>query len=219
MSEAHGIVEWISCTSPIRAVCETYANSPLMASQASMRYAAFLNDMISAAATGPELKEANSVAIADVWEKIFELPADFVEEVFKECAELAISITNPAAIGNVRLGDSPASCCGCGNCSPLPAPPVPPTKAVLQCLMAIASTSEDLSALRKRFSASLAASGAVCYCLGIGDRHLGNCLLDLKTGEVGREVGRDIWLNLYLTDEGRYAHFRAVTYLIGCADG
>ncbi|CAJ1338387.1 unnamed protein product, partial [Effrenium voratum] len=37
---------------------------------------------------------------------------------------------------------------------------------------------------RQRFAASLAAASAACYLLGIGDRHLDNYLLCLRTAEI-----------------------------------
>ncbi|KAL8276041.1 hypothetical protein Esti_000035 [Eimeria stiedai] len=180
MSETHGLVEWIACTSPLMAVCETYSRSPLASSPACMRYARFLSEMIAAVGAEGAREGTKSVTIAEVWSKIFELPPEPVERVFQECVELATTRVTPPSLRTTSEGGSRGEC---SNCNRLSVPPVPPAKAVLECLMAIVDTFEELTEAKKRFSASLAASGAVCYCLGIGDRHLGNCLLDLKTGE------------------------------------
>ncbi|KAL8427661.1 hypothetical protein Efla_007080 [Eimeria flavescens] len=181
MSETHGIVEWIACSSPLVAVCETYVGGPLASSLACQRYASFLSNLIAAVEAGGSAIQKKSPTIADVWSKIFELPAASVESMFRECVECATTHTFTAAHSTVaRVGSSP---CGCSNCSTLSIPAVPPAKAVLQCLVSIAEDMEELTEFRKRFGASLAASGAICYFLGVGDRHLGNCLLDLKTGE------------------------------------
>ncbi|KAL8435437.1 hypothetical protein ACSSS7_002508 [Eimeria intestinalis] len=178
MSETHGLVEWIACTSPLVSVCETYSRSPLGSSPACIHYARFLSDVISAVG-GEGGREGNkSATIVEVWSRIFELPPESVERVYQECVELATTRTS-----SLRTRAEGSSHWGCSNCSLLAAPPVPPARTVLQCLTGISDTFEELAEARKRFSASLAASAAICYCLGVGDRHLGNCLLDLRTGE------------------------------------
>lgn len=186
MSENHGIVEWISCTSPLDAICETFTKAALAATPASMRFAAFLSEIVVATAAEAPPEKAGAPTIADVWARILGLPPVTVETMFKECVELASTHPTPAVAGAGRRDSSSGCCCGASDLSYSSASPVPPAQAVLQCLTAITGSFEELDAFKRRFGSSLATSAAVCYCLGIGDRHLGNCLLDLKTGEVRR---------------------------------
>ncbi|KAL8455191.1 hypothetical protein Emag_001028 [Eimeria magna] len=180
MSETLGLVEWIACTSPLMSVCEAYTRGPLASSPACMRYARFLSEMVEAVIADNEREGKKSATIAEVWSKIFELPPESVERIYQECVELA---TTRTTFPPFKTTGDEGSRRECSNCSFLSAPSVPPAKAILQCLIAVADNFEELNEAKRRFSASLAASGAVCYCLGIGDRHLGNCLLDLNTGE------------------------------------
>ena len=59
-----------------------------------------------------------------------------------------------------------------------------PAYALRTAMLQLAGTPERFLAYRARYAATLAASSAVCFVVGLGDRHTGNIMLDENSGAL-----------------------------------